>query len=45
LELKFGNGAAALELMHQMARGEGFGVIVGQGVRYMKEYFVTRIRR
>ena len=39
LELKFGNGAAALELLHQMARGEGFGVIVGQGVRYMKEYF------
>ncbi len=40
LELDFGNGAAALELLHQMARGEGFGVIVGQGVRYMKEYFV-----
>lgn len=39
LELKFGNGAAALELLHQMGRGEGFGVIVGQGVRYMKEYF------
>ncbi|MFN8383220.1 MAG: aldehyde ferredoxin oxidoreductase C-terminal domain-containing protein [Anaerolineales bacterium] len=39
LELKFGNGAAALELLHQMACGEGFGVIVGQGVRYMKEYF------
>ena len=39
LELNFGNGAAALELLHQMARGEGFGVIVGQGVRYMKDYF------
>src|SRR5512134_2122533 len=39
LELNFGNGAAALELLHQMARGTGFGVIVGQGVRYMKEYF------
>ncbi len=39
LELSFGNGDAALELLHQMARGEGFGVIVGQGVRYMKEYF------
>jgi aldehyde:ferredoxin oxidoreductase len=39
LELNFGNGAAALELIHQMACGEGFGVIVGQGVRYMKEYF------
>jgi aldehyde:ferredoxin oxidoreductase len=40
LELNFGNSAAALELLHQMARGEGFGVIVGQGVRYMKKYFV-----
>jgi len=39
LELNFGNGAAALELLHQMAKGEGFGVIVGQGVRYMKKYF------
>ena len=39
LELDFGSGLAALELLHQMARGEGFGVIVGQGVRFMKEYF------
>jgi len=40
LELNFGNGAAALELLHQMGAGEGFGVIVGQGVRWMKKYFV-----
>ena len=40
LELNFGNSAAALELLHQMARGKDFGVIVGQGVRYMKKYFV-----
>jgi aldehyde:ferredoxin oxidoreductase len=39
LELKFGNGGAALELLHQMACGEGFGLFVGQGIRYMKEYF------
>jgi aldehyde:ferredoxin oxidoreductase len=39
LELNFGNGLAALELLHQMASGEGFGVVVGQGVRYMKAYF------
>ena len=45
LELNFGNGAAALELIHQMARGEGFGVIVGQGVRSMKELFVREIGR
>ena len=40
LELRFGNADAAIELLHQMARGEGFGKIAGQGVRRMKEYFV-----
>ncbi|MBU0595716.1 aldehyde ferredoxin oxidoreductase C-terminal domain-containing protein, partial [Candidatus Bipolaricaulota bacterium] len=30
---------AALEVLHQMARGEGFGVVVGQGIRRMKETF------
>ena len=39
LELRFGNKEAALELLHQMARGEGFGSIVGQGVRRMKDIF------
>jgi len=39
LELKWGNADAALELLHQMARGEGFGLVVGQGVRYMKQFF------
>jgi len=39
LELEWGNAQAALELLHQMARGEGFGVIVGQGVRYMVNHF------
>jgi aldehyde:ferredoxin oxidoreductase len=39
LELYFGNRAAALEIVHQMARGEGFGRIVGQGVRRMKRVF------
>ncbi len=39
LELNFGNGIAQLELLHQMSRGEGFGVLVGQGVRVMKEVF------
>lgn len=39
LDLTWGNARAALELLHQMAQGEGFGVIVGQGVRYMKGYF------
>ena len=39
LDLRFGNKASALELLHQMARGEGFGVIVGQGVARMKKIF------
>jgi aldehyde:ferredoxin oxidoreductase len=40
LELTWGNGDAVLTLLHQMADGEGFGHVVGQGVRRMKEYFV-----
>jgi aldehyde:ferredoxin oxidoreductase len=39
LDLRFGNGGAALEILHQMARGEGFGVVVGQGIRRMKARF------
>lgn len=40
LELKFGNKDAALELLHQVARGEGFGKLAGMGVKRLKEYFV-----
>jgi len=39
LELTWGNSNVALTLIHQMAIGDGFGVIVGQGVRAMKEIF------
>ena len=39
LDLSFGNADAALEVLHQMARGEGFGVVVGQGIRRMKGVF------
>jgi aldehyde:ferredoxin oxidoreductase len=39
LELNFGNAKSALDLIHQMAKGEGFGVIVGQGIKEMKKYF------
>ncbi len=42
LELNFGNKEAAMEIIHQMARGEGFGVIVGQGIRTMKEIFAEK---
>jgi aldehyde:ferredoxin oxidoreductase len=39
LELNFGNAEAAMELMHQLARGEGFGLIAGKGVHQMKKIF------
>jgi aldehyde:ferredoxin oxidoreductase len=41
LDLNFGNRLSALTLVHQMAAGEGFGRIIGQGVRRMKEIFAT----
>ncbi len=41
LALFFGNRAAALELLHQMAQGQGFGKIVGQGIRKMKAIFAS----
>jgi len=41
LELDFGNADAAMELLHQLARGEGFGVVAGMGVRKMKEMFIA----
>ncbi len=42
LELNFGNIEDSLELMHQLARGEGFGLVAGMGVRKMKELFVEK---
>ena len=42
LDLRFGNSEAALNLLHQMARGEGFGLIAGQGIRRMKKIFVEK---
>jgi len=39
MNLSFGNRLAALEVVHQMARGEGFGQIIGSGVRQMKIIF------
>jgi len=40
LDLRWGNAGAALELLHQMAKGVGFGQTVGQGVRRMKAHFI-----
>ncbi|MGV8041021.1 MAG: aldehyde ferredoxin oxidoreductase family protein [Thermoanaerobaculaceae bacterium] len=42
LEMTWGNAEAQMELLHQMARGEGFGAIAGQGVHRMKKIFAER---
>jgi len=42
LEFTWGNIPAALELLHQVARGEGFGLIAGQGTRRMKKIFAEK---
>ena len=39
LELTWGNFDAVMTLIHQMATGEGFGMVVGQGVRAMRSLF------
>jgi len=39
LELRFGNAEAAIELLHLMGRGKGFGEIASQGIRRMKRIF------
>jgi aldehyde:ferredoxin oxidoreductase len=41
LDLTWGNAESDLEMLHQMARGEGFGLIAGQGVKKMKEIFIA----
>ena len=42
LQLHFGNRSAALDLLHQMGKGQGFGKIVGQGIRRMKKIFAEK---
>jgi aldehyde:ferredoxin oxidoreductase len=42
LDLSFGNKEDSLELLHQLARGEGFGVSAGLGVRKLKELFTEK---
>ena len=39
LKLNFGNADSAMELLHRLARGEGFGIIAGMGVHKMKQLF------
>ncbi len=42
LKLNFGNAEAALELLHRMAKGEGFGKMAGLGIRRMKKLFAEQ---
>lgn len=42
LKLNFGNADSAMELLHQLARGEGFGKTAGIGVRKLKRLFVEK---
>ena len=42
LKLNFGNADSAMEMLHQLARGEGFGVTAGLGVRKMKALFAKQ---
>lgn len=42
LELKFGSTEDAAELLHRTARGEGFGLVFGQGIRRMKKIFAEQ---
>ncbi|MBN1620395.1 aldehyde:ferredoxin oxidoreductase [candidate division WOR-3 bacterium] len=39
LDFSWGNSATVLELLHQISRGEGFGLIAGKGIKCMKDYF------
>ncbi len=42
LDLSFGSKEDSMELLHQLARGEKFGLVAGLGIRKMKEMFVEK---
>ncbi len=42
IELNFGNGPGALEVLHQLSRNEGFGKIAGQGIAKIKDWLVEK---
>jgi aldehyde:ferredoxin oxidoreductase len=43
IHIRSGACNEVLELLHQMARGEGFGVDVGQGIRWLKQKWVREV--
>ncbi|MFC2134111.1 aldehyde ferredoxin oxidoreductase family protein [Bacteroidota bacterium] len=42
LKLNFGNADSAMELLHKLAKGEGFGKTAGLGIRQLKKMFVEK---
>ncbi len=42
VDLSWGNWKSVCELMHQMAEGRGFGMLVGRGARFLAGYFVEQ---
>jgi len=42
IKLNFGNADSAMELLHLVAKGEGFGKVAGMGVRRLKRYFAEQ---
>ncbi|MCX7026618.1 MAG: aldehyde ferredoxin oxidoreductase C-terminal domain-containing protein, partial [Spirochaetes bacterium] len=42
IRLEWGDWRSACELLHQMARGEGFGLLVGRGSKYLASYFTAK---
>lgn len=42
LDLTWGNFASVMTIIHQMAEGQGFGMVVGQGVRAMRQLFAEQ---
>ncbi len=39
IDLRWGNWQAVCELMHQLAEGRGFGLLMGKGVKFLAEHF------
>lgn len=43
LDFTWGNADSVLECLHQMARGEGFGVKLGKGIAWLKQWMVKEL--
>jgi len=41
LDFTWGNADTALEILHQMSQGKGFGIKVGKGIRWLKNWLIS----